>query len=210
MSSAEPAPATPIALIDLGDTLADCTPALQARLAAAAESEDGPAGGAPAALAARIDRRRSAILATPGFWRDLAPRPQGLALLEMLRGAGFAVHVVTKGPYAAPQVWADKVAWCRAHVPYVPVVVCDDKSRVHGHVLVDDWLPYVERWQRQWPEGLAIIPAQPWNADPPALFADRCVRFDGSGRDREALVLRRLRERLTALRARIVAGEVLP
>jgi len=95
-------------------------------------------------------------------------------------------------------------------VPDLPVVVCDDKSRVHGHVLVDDWLPYVERWQRQWPEGLAIIPAQPWNADPPAWFADRCVRFDGGGHDREAVVLRPLRERLMALRARIGAGEVRP
>jgi len=198
MSSADPARATPIALIDLGDTLADCTPALQARLAAMAGSEERRAGEAPAALAAQVDRWRSAILAAPGFWRGLSARPQGMALLEMLRGAGFAVHVVTKGPYAAPQVWADKVAWCRAHVPDVPVVVCDDKSRVHGHVLVDDWLPYVERWQRQWPEGLAIIPAQPWNADAPAAFADRCVRFDGSG-DQAAVVLRRLRERLSAL-----------
>jgi len=198
MSSADPARATPIALIDLGDTLADCSPALQARLAAMAGSEERRAGEAPAALAAQVDRWRSAILAAPGFWRGLSARPQGMALLEMLRGAGFAVHVVTKGPYAAPQVWADKVAWCRAHVPDVPVVVCDDKSRVHGHVLVDDWLPYVERWQRQWPEGLAIIPAQPWNADAPAAFADRCVRFDGSG-DQAAVVLRRLRERLSAL-----------
>jgi 5'(3')-deoxyribonucleotidase len=200
MSSANPGRATPIALIDLGDTLADCTPALQARLAELADSEKRGAGETPAALAMRLDRRRSAILATPGFWRDLAPRPQGLALLELLRGAGFAVHVVTKGPYEAPQVWADKVAWCRAHVPDVPVVVCDDKSRVHGHVLIDDWLPYVERWQRQWPDGLAIIPAQPWNSDAPASFADRCVRFDGSGGKQDAVVLRWLRERLIELR----------
>src|SRR4249919_3687538 len=110
MSSADPGRATPIALIDLGDTLADCTPALQARLAELADPEESRAGETPAALTARLDRRRSAILSTPGFWRDLAPRPQGLALLGMLRGAGFAVHVVTKGPYAAPQVWADKVA----------------------------------------------------------------------------------------------------
>jgi hypothetical protein len=97
MSSADPARATPIALIDLGDTLADCTPALQARLAAMAGSEERRAGEAPAALAAQVDRWRSAILAAPGFWRGLSARPQGMALLEMLRGAGFAVHVVTKG-----------------------------------------------------------------------------------------------------------------
>ena len=196
MSSAERGQAAPIALIDLGDTLADCTPALQARLAQAVDADERTTGAAPAEMAARLDDRRAAILTAPGFWRDLAPRPQGLALLDILRGAGFAVHVVTKGPYAAPHVWADKVAWCRAHVPDLPVVVCDDKSRVHGHVLVDDWLPYVERWQRQWPDGLAIIPAQPWNAAAPAAFADRCVRFDGTGAADGADMLRWL-QRLT-------------
>ena len=45
----------------------------------------------------------------------------------------------TKG-HDAPQVWADKVAWCRAHLPDVPVIVTDDKACVHGHVLVDDWM----------------------------------------------------------------------
>jgi len=196
MSSAERGQAAPIALIDLGDTLADCTPALQARLAQAVDADERTTGAAPAEMAARLDDRRAAILTAPGFWRDLAPRPQGIALLDMLRGAGFAVHVVTKGPYAAPHVWADKVAWCRAHVPDLPVVVCDDKSRVHGHVLVDDWLPYVERWQRQWPDGLAIIPAQPWNAAAPAAFAHRCVRFDGTGAADGADMLRWL-QRLT-------------
>ena len=78
-------------------------------------------------------------------------------------------------------MWADKVAWCRAHLPDVPVIVTDDKTQVHGDVLVDDWLPYVDRWQRQWPSGLAIVPAQPWNVE--AAIRPRCIRDDGTDRD---------------------------
>jgi hypothetical protein len=70
--------------------------------------------------------------------------------------------------------------------------VTDDKARVHGHVLVDDWLPYVERWQRQWPAGLAIVTAQPWNVDAPS--GPRCVRDEGSNRDAVVTALRNCRE----------------
>jgi hypothetical protein len=88
--------------------------------------------------------------------------------------------------------WADKVAaWCRTYLPGVLVIVADDKARVHGHVLVDDWPPYVARWQRAWPTRLAILPAQPWNARA-TLRAGR-IRGDGSNRDAIVEALRRIR-----------------
>jgi hypothetical protein len=62
----------------------------------------------------------------------------------------------------------------------VPVIVADDKTPVHGHVLVDDWPPYVSRWQRRWPASLAIVPAQPWNVQ--AVAEPRCIRYDGKNR----------------------------
>lgn len=182
MSSPEPHDAAPVALVDLGDTLADCTPALEAALKQL--HRPGAAELHEAAPLPSLDARRRAVLATPGFWRGLAPRAAGFELLGLLREAGFQVHVLTKGPRDAPQVWADKVAWCRAHLPDVPVTVTDDKARVHGDVFVDDWLPYVERWQRRWPAGLAVVPAQPWNAQLPAGL--RCLRDDG--RDRAGLL----------------------
>lgn len=178
----------PVALIDLGDTLADCTPALRAALARLRQPGEREGDQALTPLPPYLESRRRAVMSAPGFWRELPPRAPGFELLGLLRDAGFRVYVLTKGPYDAPQVWADKVAWCRARLPDVPVIVTDDKARVHGHVLVDDWLPYVERWQRQWPAGLAIIPAQPWNAGVP--FGPRCVRYDGNDRDTVIRLLR--------------------
>jgi 5'-nucleotidase len=182
----------PVALIDLGDTLADCTPALRAALSCLRQPGEHEGDEALVPLPPYLESRRRAVMSAPGFWRELAPRASGFELLVLLRDAGFRSHVLTKGPYDAPQVWADKVAWCRANLPGVPVIVTDDKARVHGHVLVDDWLPYVERWQRQWPAGLAIVPAQPWNIH--AQSGPRCVRDDGNDRDAIIAALRNCRE----------------
>lgn len=183
-----PSADAPVALVDLGDTLAECTPALQRALADLRSPGEPEFDATQAALDPLLEARRRAVMAAPGFWRDLMPRAAGFELLGLLRTTGFRVHVLTKGPYAAPQAWADKVAWCRQHLPDVPVIVTDDKARVHGDVLVDDWLPYVERWQWQWPSGLAIVPAQPWNAG--ALPGARCIRDDGTDAEsiREALL----------------------
>ena len=170
-----------VALVDLGDTLADCTPALRAALAQLRQPGESEEDEALIPLPPYLESRRRTVMSAPGFWRGLQPRPEVFELLGILRNAGFRVHVLTKGPYDAPQAWADKVAWCRAHLPDVPVIVTDDKTRIHGHLLVDDWPPYVERWQRQWPAGFAIVPAQPWNVRLP--LGPRCVRYDPKNRD---------------------------
>lgn len=177
-----------VALVDLGDTLADCTPALRAALAHLRQPGEREGDEALIPLPPYLESRRRAVMSAPGFWRELPPREEGFELLSLLREAGFRVHVLTKGPYDAPQVWADKVAWCRAHLPDAPVIVTDDKARVHGHLLVDDWLPYVERWQCQWTAGLAIIPSQPWNVRVPLGL--RCVRDDRNNRDTVIRLLR--------------------
>ena len=177
-----------VALVDLGDTLAECTPAMRVALAHLRQpgEREGDEGLIP--LPPYLESRRRAVMSAPGFWRQLPPHAEGFELINLLRAAGFRVHVLTKGPYDAPHVWADKVAWCRAHLPDVPVTVTDDKVRVHGHLLVDDWLPYVECWQNQWPTGFAIVPAQPWNARLP--LGPRCVRYDRSNRDAVIRLLR--------------------
>jgi hypothetical protein len=177
-----------VALVDLGDTLADCTPALRAGLARLRQPGESEDDETLVPLPAYLESRRRTVMSVPGFWRELPPRADGFELLGLLRDAEFSVHVLTKGAYDAPETWADKVAWCRAHLPDVPVIVTDDKSRVHGHVLVDDWPPYVEGWQRQWPTGLAIVPAQPWNVR--LAQRPRCVRYDGNNRETLIQLLR--------------------
>jgi hypothetical protein len=179
----------PVALVDLGDTLCDCTPALRAGMAQL--RRPGESDELIDLLPPHLEMRRRQVMSAPGFWLELPPRSAGFELLKLLRAEGFQVYVLTKGPTDAPQVWADKVAWCRAHLPGVPVIVADDKARVHGHVLVDDWLPYVEHWQRAWPAGLAILPAQPWNAQ--VVETAHRIRDDGCNRDSIVAALRRLR-----------------
>jgi hypothetical protein len=182
---------TPVALVDLGDTLCDCTPALRASMAPLRQPHERESDEFVNPLPQHLELRRRQVMSAPGFWLKLAPRTAGFELLELLRHESFHVQVLTKGPIDAPQVWADKVAWCRAFLPGVPVIVADDKARVHGHVLVDDWPPYVERWQRTWPTGLAILPAQPWNAQ--VVQSASRMRDDGSNRDAIVAALRRIR-----------------
>ena len=178
----------PHALIDLGDTLAECSPAIRSALARLRQAGEAAGDVELVPLPAYLEQRRREVMSTPGFWRGLAPRPEGFALLRLLQQTGFSVRVLTKGPYAAPQVWADKVAWCREYVPELAVIVTDDKASIHGHVLVDDWLPYVEAWQREWPAGLAIVPAQPWNVH--ASFGQRRIRDDPTNRAEITAALR--------------------
>jgi hypothetical protein len=170
-----------VALVDLGDTLCDCTPALREGLARLRRPGDRESDEELVPLPPHLELRRKEVMGAPGFWRGLAPRALGFELLDLLREKGFRVHILTKGPYEAPHVWADKVSWCRAHLPGVPVIVTDDKALVHGHVLVDDWPPYVVRWQQHWPSGIAIVPAHNWNAR--MLTGPACVRYDGNNRD---------------------------
>ena len=190
MSSGEPSrdANAPVALIDLGDTLCECTPAVRAGLAALRQPGERESEEGLIPLPDYLESRRRQVMSAPGFWLNLEPRRSGFELLELLRESGFLVYVLTKGPTSPPHVWADKVAWCRAHLPDVPVIVTDDKARVHGDVLVDDWLPYVERWQRQWPDGLAIVPEQPWNMH--AALGPRCIRDAGTNRDAVIAALR--------------------
>jgi hypothetical protein len=119
-------------------------------------------------------------MSLPGFWRKLAPRASGFTLLALLRDAGYRVMILTKGPQQPVHAWGDKVDWCREHLPGVPVTVTDDKSAVPGDLLVDDWLPYVDRWQQRWPAGRVIVPAHPWND---RMVPDaRRMRDDGNSR----------------------------
>lgn len=167
-----------IALVDLGDTLCDCSGPLHERLAALRGPGEDAATETREPPPAHVDARRRQIMGSPGFWLGLPPRASGFGLLEILHAEGFGVRVLSKGPRDAPQAWADKLAWCRRHLPEAPVIITDDKSLVFGHVLVDDWPPYVAQWQKRWPHGLAIVPAQPWNAD--MREGPRCIRYDGN------------------------------
>ena len=178
----------PIALVDLGDTLCDCTPALREGLARLRGQGESAHEEDLVPLPAHLESRRRKVMERAGFWRALPPRALGFEILALLQRSGFRVYVLTKGPRDAPHVWAEKVAWCRAHLPGVPVIVTDDKAVVYGSVLVDDWLPYIQHWQRRWRTGRVIVPAQPWNAQ--VLAEPGYVRYDGSNGEEVVALLK--------------------
>ena len=119
-----------------------------------------------------LEERRKAIKRVPGFWRDLPRFELGWDILEMAKGIGFSIQILTKGPSNTPIAWMEKLECVRRHLGEVSVHISDNtdepeasKAQHYGRVLVDDYPPYVEAWLNRRPRGLAILPAHDYNAD---------------------------------------------
>lgn len=159
-----PQAAEPIALVDLDGTLADFDGSMAAKLAALrSPGEDPDIEAYGKEKHPWLEARRDVIKSQPGFWRNLPRITDGFAVLEMIRRVGFEVHVLTKGPFRTTMAWTEKVEWCRANLPDIPVTITEDKGLVYGRVLFDDWPPYIERWLAWRPRGLVIMLDHPWN-----------------------------------------------
>jgi 5'(3')-deoxyribonucleotidase len=191
-------PAEPIALIDLDGTVADFDGAMKAELAAirgpnedaALDETDLYEGELP-----HMKMRRRLIKAKPGFWRNLKRLDAGFEILAMLDNLKFRCNILSKGPRRMPLAWQEKVEWCVAHVPHMPIVLSEDKGLVYGKVLVDDWPEYVERWISWRPRGLVLAVAQPWNKDI-EKFSPNVIRYTGDLQQQSMII-----ERLKVIRA---------
>lgn len=167
----EPSPTVkatePIFLIDLDGTLADFDGAMTAGLATLmSPNEKLPTEDAAWSEAEPwVKARRDLIKRQPGFWRNLAPIPEGFAVLEMAKRLKLQPMVLTKGPFHTTGAWTEKVDWCRAHIPDVPVTISEDKGLVYGRVLFDDWPSYALRWLEWRPRGLVVMLEHPWNRE---------------------------------------------
>jgi 5'-nucleotidase len=184
-----------VALVDMDGTLCDYQGAMRRdleRLRSAGEPADFPDDDeAPAWLR----ERRDLIRRQPGWWRGLPRFELGFDVLGELQELGYEVHVLTKGPLMAPSAWTEKLEWCSQHLPGVPVTITRDKGLVYGKVLVDDWVPYVERWLMWRPRGLVILPAHPWNE---GFSHPNALRYDGSNLAQVREALGRIKERAAA------------
>jgi 5'-nucleotidase len=182
-----------VALVDMDGTLCDYDAAMQRdleKLRSPGESLSVPAEEEQAPLWLR--ERCDLIRRQPGWWRNLARFKLGFDVLTEIQALGFDVHVLTKGPLAAPSAWTEKLEWCQQHLAGVPVTITRDKGLVYGKVLVDDWSPYAERWLRWRPRGLVILPAHPWNEN----FAhSNAIRYDGTNIATVVAALKSLKER---------------
>jgi len=171
-----------VALVDMDGTVADFDGAMLHELERIASPSEPPVLGLDGRYidSPYIRARRKLIRSQPGFWRSLPTYPPGFEIIKELKSLGFKCHVLTKGPRQEPAGWAEKVEWCRIHLPEMPVIITEDKSLMYGKTLVDDWPEYYLAWLEHRPRGLVIVPAHPWND---GESHPQTVRYDGTNID---------------------------
>lgn len=189
-----------IALVDMDGTIADFDKAMKRELASLRSPGEDPANDETLyEELPHMKARRRVIKKIPGFWRNLEVVDAGMQVVQMLQGLEFKCQILSKAPRKAPQAAAEKIEWCVAHVPHMPIILSEDKGLVYGKVLVDDWPEYVERWIQWRPRGLVVAVAQPWNVDIEKL-SPNVIRYTGKN-------YHELTKRLEA--ARITVGDEL-
>src|SRR3990167_8256768 len=141
-----------VALLDMDGTLADYDGAMKRELAKLASPDENPFEHGDN-LPDWIEARRTVVSRVPGFWRNLEKLEVGFEIVHLLEAAGFSLQVLTKGPSSKSLAWAEKLEWCREHIPQAGVTITEDKSRTWGKILVDDWTPYFMKWLGNRPRG---------------------------------------------------------
>ena len=169
----------PIALIDMDGTIADFDKAMLREMKKiASPSEDPKFWGRDGDRLLHMRARREMVMKMPGFYRNLEPIESGMRLYRFIVKTGFQPHILSKGPNYAPNAWTEKLEWCQQHLPEkTPVNICQFKEMVYGRVLVDDWIPYVQKWLAARPRGTVILPSRPWNK---GFRHARAVRYTNS------------------------------
>jgi hypothetical protein len=153
-----------IALFDMDGTLADYEGRLREDLLRLASPGEPPPNlhwdeGEP-----WMDARMSLIKSQPGWWLGLSRLPSGFLVMELVREVGFSVHVLTKGPRRTAVAWGEKLLWCQRHIDAdVDITITQDKGLVYGRVLCDDYPQYMERWLKNRPRGLGLMPETDYN-----------------------------------------------
>ncbi len=154
-------PSKPIALFDMDGTIADYVSAMKRDM----ESLRSPDEPETAEVnlwdvnVKHIKARKETIEKTHGWWRNLEPIPVGIEVMKIAQELGFEIRILTKGPKAVPQAWAEKLEWCQHHLgKKIQVTITRDKGTVYGRVLVDDYWPFMEGWLKHRPNGLGLMP----------------------------------------------------
>ena len=149
-----------------------------------------------------IKNRIRLIKRTPGWWRSLPMYNPGWEIYREVKRLSFNIQILTKGPFDLPTSWSEKVDCIQdlcgndvginivnANKPGIGI----DKAGTYGHVLVDDFGPYVLGWLEHRPRGLVIMPAHDYNED---VTHPNIIRYDGTNikEVRNALVAVKRRE----------------
>lgn len=172
-----------IALIDMDNTLFDYNSALQRDL----QSLLSPGEALSTDLSNPwIKSRMDLIKRIPGWWKNLPIYEPGWVIYREVQRLGFGIQILTKGPFDNHTAWAEKVECiqdlCGNDIG-INIVSANkpgsgmDKAGTYGHVLVDDYGPYVLGWLKHRPRGLVIMPAHDYNED---VTHPNIIRYDGS------------------------------
>ena len=161
----------PIALFDMDGTIADYVSAMKRDMESMRSPEEPESDGdnlwdkdAPG----HIKARKETIEKKHGWWRELEPISVGMEVMKLAQELGFEIRILTKGPNAVPQAWAEKLEWCQEHLgEETQVTITRDKGTVYGRVLVDDFWPFMKGWLKHRKNGLGLMPGDSDNKDVP-------------------------------------------
>lgn len=101
------------------------------------------------------------------FWAELEPTPWLGAMFEMVREVSEEVLVLSSPGHLAAAAVPGKVAWCRKHLPAIPVrnlIFTGHKHLLAGidtRLLIDDADDMLDRFDEY--GGLTWCLPQPWN-----------------------------------------------
>lgn len=104
-------------------------------------------------------------LSTPSLFLDAEPLPGSIEALRALHEKGHTIHIVT-APAKASQTAADKLEWCRRHLPFLKrqqITTSHQKERILTDVFIDDSPENIRKHAAIWPHTKRIGIAWPYN-----------------------------------------------
>lgn len=104
-------------------------------------------------------------LEDPFLYRRLYPYPGAVEALQRLHDAGHDIHIVS-APSKHEQTAADKIWWCRQHLPFVKrqkITLSHAKGHFLCDVFIDDSPRNIEDHLRKQPQSYRLGIAFPYN-----------------------------------------------
>lgn len=113
-----------------------------------------------------IGKEVDKYLEEPHLFRSLEAYPNALEALKRIHDAGHEIHILT-APARDEQTAADKLWWCRQHLPFLDrtaVQLIHQKHRYDCDILIDDAPGHIEKHAARWPNAFRAGIAFPYNA----------------------------------------------
>lgn len=116
-------------------------------------------------LNVKIGHKIYEYFANPGLYLRLEPLPGAVAALQELHEAGHTVHVIS-APSATEQTAADKLSWCKKHLPFLDrklITLSHQKHLFVSDVFIDDSPSNLQKHAEAQPNAIRMGIAWPYN-----------------------------------------------